>query len=652
MIYLDRLNYFLEILAAKRTPEEEAKDRADLKKRLAEKEAKDEARRSEKGQKPLKYKKDATKTKPSQEKKQADIKDVIAKLQAIKEPHLFIIDSNTTSVTPKGDIISDEDKKENRKKYSNFIDDPSIKDALNFSVNITNVEGVHGWICDLSHIQNLKSTAFAHNLVEESVELPDDMLKQKNPFEKCGFDLDDKSISSKVKVDLLVKWEPIYTSLNPDAKKDEEKETKDEDTKDDVPSTEDKPDEVKKDADEEDKVDDADREEEDTDESEKDLDIEDAPRLRVGRFRSLEDPYIFILDPRKKSGEYQTFLDKEDPKSSKILPKALKLLSSKKLKSQEGYPVLVYFLNKKDTAEIKKELEREVKPDYLLGAFNKDLFDTDSPFTDLKVRDTVIEQPLIDELNKVWMEATSEASGNPISAVQINSSVPLSFFRFLSKKQRPIELYIGGRPEGAGSRDTVYVLASEHEANSFVRTLRRFKMPSLFYEKLSANSDIDPEFKELNPETVTPENVLVLIGSFTPKEIITITVDNIELASVSKPRLKDKLKKINELKKEQEKQKDVSSTKLADVIKKAEEDVKISQLELLHAFAKANLENRTHNPGAFIKHKGMIGTHIAQFNADMTICFLWGSHTRHVTVDPKEVVKQLPFVKTVITSYL
>jgi hypothetical protein len=205
-------------------------------------------------------------------------------------------------------------------------------------------------------------------------------------------------------------------------------------------------------------------------------------------------------------------------------------------------------------------------------------------------------------------------------AVQANSYVPVNFFRLLNPKQRQVQLYLGGRPEGVGYENTIYVLTdSEAEADRFVNMMRKFKMPSLFYERMSSNSDVEVGFKTSDPEVIKPANVLILQAKtkFNPKEKIAVTEDNVSILP--------------------------DGTKIG---------TEIEQLKFLHGVASAVLGNIAKNSGAWVKGRYTIGTLVAQFNADMTYCFLWGSHTQHVSVEEKELLEKMPFVKKVITSYL
>ena len=630
-MYLDRL---AEILGAKRTPTKKRQDERTLKRLFEEKKAKDETRKEREGDKVTEQDApkadDITPTDTSKpDEKNADekvIKNAVTKIQAMKNPAVFLLNINLTHMDD-----SDEGKKVAKESYQDFVKDDAVSDILNSSVTLTTKKGIQSWICDAAQLRDLKDTAFSYNLVHfpdhnnQNTVIED--LTDEEPFKKLDIDLEGVENQSELRQMLHDAWKPIAEEIKKTSQpKQEKKEEKEEKNKEE--------DEVKEEPKEEKEDEEPKQEKEDEDsdvpKAEHELNIEDAPKINVGRFRSLQDPHIFILDPRGKVGGYSDFLGPDKPgeteKASKALSKAIKFLVSKKLGETVGegktYPVIVYFLSGKTANDLRTELTK-IAPNYVLGAIDKDLFDAEDPFTNLKVDGkeitTIRDIPvLLGEMNKVWMESTSESSGNPMPAIQANTSIPLDFFRFVNKVQRPVQLYIGGHPEGVGYDGTIYVLTSEQESNNFIKLIRHFKLPSLFYDRMSANSDIDAAFKTMDPEEVTPANVLVLIGAraFNPKEIVKIT--------------------------------DVG---LLKNIRKGEQQ-KTTQLDALHMFAREKLGNITKNPGTFIKGKYMIGTHIAQFNADMTICFLWGSHTKHVKIDPKETLKRLPFVKQVITSYL
>lgn len=638
-MYLDRL---VDVLAAKRTPTKEKKDKSTLKRLLEEKAARDEVRKQrlekkKKVQKPKQkpIEKSVEKTKPAAVIKEqpADLKKVLTKIKAMEKPSLFMVNSNM--------VLMVDDPKEGRKQYQEFLvgkspDGDDIAEILNKCVNISNKKGIHSWVCAAEYIPLLAVEAFSNDLEhfpdhKKQITIID--LTAAKPFASISIEnLPGIGNPSEVRASLHEAWAPIANVLAQEkpevVKKPEVKKPKVQPV---APETEEPEDSEDADMPAEDEnagdipAEDA---EEPAKEDTEDTEVEDAPKVNVGRLRSLRDPHCFILDPRTKTAEYVDFLgpDKpgETPKASKILAtKAIKFLTSRKLKKKMGkneYPVIVYFLGGKDAEALKTELKIADRPFFSIGAVDKGLFSLDEPFMDftLKVGNkTVKVDPIITaEMNKAWVDATSEVSGNPITAIQANTSVPIDFFRLVNKKQRPIEIYIGGQPEGVGYKNTIYVLASDIESNNFVKLVRRFKMPSLFYEGMSESSDIDAAFKKIKPEKITPANLLILVAenAFKPQDLMDVNKENAELA------------------------KTITG--------------KITQLTMLHAFAHVNLKNKTKNPGSFVKNNFMVGTHIAQFNANMTICFLWGSHTQHVKVDPKEVMKQLPFVKQVITSYL
>ena len=670
--FLDRLNQLFELLAAKRTPEQEAEDRRSLKKLLKEKEAKDQKRREEKGQKPLQYRKEAKpKAKPQDTvvTKQNDAKSIVEKLKAMADPKILLVSS--TNMTTEGSTEDDA-----KAGYSEFKKSEDIKSILENCINLTNVEGIHSWIGSPKDIEKLMGTALYIGLDHAIEALPDDLLEKEEPFKELAFgDMKGIKKESKVRLDLNEAWKPIFENLakqnqeeQPESQPETETETETEPPV-ETPEQETQPEQPP----------DAGDKKEEEEESDEDLDVEDAPKVNVGKFRSLKEPYIFLLDPRKRYQDYLNFLgpDEKDAKvkkASQVLTRSsvIKFLVSKKIKSQELAPVIIYFLSGKDAADLKVELKRESRPHFILSEFDKSMFDKDEPFSDLKLGDIAVDKLLVDEMNRIWIEATSQSSGNPIPAVQANTQVPLDYFRLLNKKHRPIQVYIGNQPEGSGSENTIYVLATEQEAESFVALVRKFKMSSLFYERMSANSDIDVGFKNSDPKELMPTNVLILraVSTFDPKKIVEPTEYNKDLMEVAQTEMKEvfvKIEKLQEkkatlIKKAQDKAKGKEDPKAAEKlkkevegideeIKKLEESSKVTQLAILHAYAHLNLGNRNKHTGSFVKSV-TIGTHIAQFNANMTICFLWGSPTKRVTVNPKEVVKQLPFVKTVITSYL
>ena len=735
--YLDRLSSQLEeVVAKKRTATEKKQDERLLKRSLEEKAAKDDVRkkRDEKKKEDKKtqvapeeevtepeVKEDTPKeeAKPGAQKTEvapkADAEQMADKLQGMKKPSLFLINSNITMVEGEG-------AEEGKKQYGVFLSEEdenglTVKEILSKSIHLSDAKRIHAWICDAQYLQTLQFIAgtppgLEHFPNKKQITTIFDVTDPQ-PFKMIKLnELVGVTVPSELRRTLHEAWAPIAEVMAERAKgkkEDKEEPAKEDEKKDDEKKDESKDDtqmpsdvkaaldkiktwnentseeevdtqlsildaiiiKIKSDAykfilppswfsgaietviaslkklnptileqhketltalktwvnayededidafkeaqdDVENSLSDAEGDEKgDEEEDEESGGVSPGKTFSIGKLRSLQDPEIFILDPRKKPVEYSDFIGPDKPgeteKASKVLPQALKFLESRQLKN-ETRPVIVYFLSGKMARDLRTELKnRETSKPFCpaFGKIDRALFEEENPFTGLVVDGINIDKKLTDEMNRVLMDATSEVSGNPIPVVQANNYVPINFFRLMNKKQRKIELYIGGRPEGAGYDNTIYVKAeNEAEANKFISVMKKFKMPSLFYERMSSNSDVDAPFKSVDPEEVVPSNVLILMAQ-----------------TKFEPKAKD-------------------------------EKFKINQLTLLHKFAQDELGNKLKNPGTFVNGRYSIGTHLAQFNANMTVCFLWGSHTQHVTIDPKEVLEKLPFVKQVITSYL
>jgi hypothetical protein len=625
MKFLDRLS--LTITAAERTPEQKEKDRLSLQDALKKKEDEKDRLRTEEGRKPQQYRKEAGK-KPSASK-------LAEKLKAMPKPLSLLLLNAKASLTENG--------------YQSFLN-PEKKDlaqSIKNSVLLSDTGAeVYGWLCSKEDIGLLEDEADFLGIPRQTVGLPNDFLDQDAPFEGMKITLEDAGDAGRIKLDLDKAWKPIAASLKgaeekkPDENKLDEKE----------------PEETPKEGEEDQENEDTQEENpEEQDDAEDISGYREGATINPGRFRSLKTPYILILDPRKRYADFVNFLGPDEEgapqKASQVLPNAIKMLASKKLKSPEGAPVLVYILDGKQAADLKIELKRESRPHFKLSDIDKALFDKDEPFEKLSLGGEQVDPVLVAEMNQAWLEATSQASGNPVPAVQANTLVPLNFFRLLGKHQRPVQLHLGNQPAGSGSEDTIYVLASEAEAEKFLATVRKFKMPSLFYERMSANSDIDAGFKRTDPKEFVPANVLILTGRFKPGQPVEVTDHNRELAETY-PEAKAALEKLDKLKKQKDGLKGKEDPALDAEIEKQSELAQVDQLSMLHAYARLKLGNRTRVAGKFIKGSVSIGTHIASFNAGMTVCFLWGSLVKHVTVDPKEAARQLPFADTVVTSYL
>lgn len=525
---------------------------------------------------------------------------------------------------------------EAKKVYKSLVD----SNLLDTCIEILNKDGLYGWLC---------SNAAANEIIAELIppieyssnEIEDISIKE--PFSSIRVNLPSVQNESEVRLLLNTKWETIRPFIKEEKPEEEKKpEEEPEEQKEEPKEKEEQKDTEQNSEEQPEEFDD------DDDDLDLDLDLRGARGVNVGKLYQLKTPCIFVLDPRKKATEYKQFIgpdpkDARTPKASKILPKTILFHSSKIIKSSEGLPLLIYFMSVDDANKLRAEINAPTAPQisYFLGEFDKTLFQKDEPFTDLKIGNNTIDTKLADELNQMWADVTAR-SGNPISALQAAVDIPFDYFRLLNKEDNKISYYLGNRPSGAGVSGLIYVLASEQEVQEFLTYVNKIKLPSLFYERLSELPDIDAEFKTIDPMQATVRNVLMLTAKtkFEPDAPVEITDDNKFL--ITDKDTEEIQKEVEDLKKRIK-----DPNKLETEIKKVQA---WTQLKFLHAYARDVLGNTTVT-GTFVKQGVILGSRIAQFNAKMTLCFLWSSY-KSKTINPKDVLKALPFVKTVDTRYL
>ena len=321
----------------------------------------------------------------------------------------------------------------------------------------------------------------------------------------------------------------------------------------------------------------------------------------------MKDPYLLVLNPMIKPAEFKTAL--ENASIQGILSQSIPF---KEADSEPIHGTLVYFVRGMLAPKLKNELSLS-GAHYSVTPFANTLFRKVSPFDTLALDKEVGQLNagmLRRELNAEWHKyRKEEATGLEIPALQMRNFNSINYARFLSLKQRPVEMYHGDTPKGAGSPDLMYFLASEAEANACRKVLVNLKLPVQFYTGLYVTPDIDTEFKSIEPKSFRPTNALILKGkgAFKPNE----------------------------------------------VVEKGEKgDEEITQLDMLHAFAEEMLKNKLKVQGSFVKQRHIIGTHVVHFNADMTFCIIWGSPTYHANLKESEIIEMLPFVEKALTKYL
>lgn len=120
-----------------------------------------------------------------------------------------------------------------------------------------------------------------------------------------------------------------------------------------------------------------------------------------------------------------------------------------------------------------------------------------------------LQEAMLTSFKDLQQSEASDAGG--VAAIQMQTTIPLDYLRWLSKDNRPHEAYIGGEPDDAGRQGNMYVLCSETEANLLIKTAKDFKPPNSFFEDLHYVANIDSGFKKEEPKNVgKPSNCLLL----------------------------------------------------------------------------------------------------------------------------------------------
>jgi len=499
--------------------------------------------------------------------------DALSKIKKMADQQLLLINPNVSDTN-----VEDEDEGQAEKgmaSYKEFLSER--KGILARSVNLTNADGVSVWIVDGSQKKDLDARLRYHQIAFQFIGMPPSFWENDAPFDDVKVRL--KGVDrEQMREDLSQLWKTIDPKEETDNGQDEE-------------DTESEKGEEDK------KGDDGDAEEGLLEEVPDPLDEADMASLQ--KIRSLQKPYLFVLSPKDPERYVQFVTD------SKVLPKLHPFLESniKFNVHDKQVGTTVYFVEYSQITELVNELKK-YNPLYQLGSIADEKGTADefvakeNPFDGLELNGKGLgPSNLVNELNVHWRKLASGSSGNLMPAVQINVLVPLNYTRFMSREHKNVDLYMGDRPSGAGARGTAYVLTETNaKADAFIKTVRKFKLPSLFYKMLYSIPDIDMGFKSTKPRPYTPANVLVLTGDFSKME--------------DSERLKE-----------------------------------------LHEFAKNELGNPA-MPGLYIKGQYSLGTNVVQFNADMSICFVWGSSTKSVSVNKKKVMEQFPFVEKVTTDWL
>lgn len=349
--------------------------------------------------------------------------------------------------------------------------------------------------------------------------------------------------------------------------------------------------------------------------------------VSLDKIRSMEKPTLFVISFRNNKDSEDKFV----VQTRSLLQTRHAMLFYRGSKNElKGTYAL--FISAPKQSELSNFVNQLNAP-YVVSDLPEDFFSQDSPFDSLtfpELNSTLAgdETKLKRELNETMSRLNEEEnSSGQISAVRLSSEIPIDYARFLTDSHRTCEYYIGGHPSNAGAPGSQFVLATQEEQKHFLRTMNGFKPPNPFFNDLYYVSDIDPDFKDYNPHKISPARALLLQAktSFNMDEKITITSQGNE-----------------ELMKE-------NSKKLGQ----SEAPKEATQLQMLEAFVRVHMKPAPGTkPGKFAKRKFYIGNDWVHINRDSKVAILWGSRTSALSIDKKDILAALPFVKDAVLTFL
>lgn len=343
--------------------------------------------------------------------------------------------------------------------------------------------------------------------------------------------------------------------------------------------------------------------------------------------RSMDDPYIFLVNFRN-TDERQPFFQKLKPM---LNPRSVMIFYSGRKNDAElsqFYAFLVAGTKRGDFTNTLGNLNHEAQ------GLPEDFLSQDAPFDGLMFGPDfkklgVNEAKVKRELNEVLKKMSSSSSQGQVSALRMMSEIPIDYVRFLTpEKSQQREFYLGGNPPNAGTRGTTLVLCDEKESAHFMKFLGVFKPMNTFFNDLYFVSDIDTDFKEFKPFKIVPARALLLEAKkkFETKE--------------------DEKKRADQRKKEAKRGEVQVEDKDGNVI--GEEKGEFTQLV---EFAKENMGNSA-KQGSWKKARYYEGDNWIHFNKDHTKAILWGPRTKSISLNKKDILESLPFVKNANLTFL
>lgn len=426
--------------------------------------------------------------------------------------------------------------------------------------------------------------------------------------------------------------------------------------------------------------------EEDVEEDDEDLFGEKVKKgIPPDAFRKIKKiikPYLLLIKSKENTSEYAKFIKEKEVTS--LLTKGVKYIITRK---ERIHSWLI-------PESIVKSIQEQAKKHNVLwstGIMPKDLNEKDQPFADVKIMTGTFgkfnETSLKNELNSNWVVSEQSVVKKPV--LEINSLVPLDYMRFLSPQQREVELYLGGHPVDVGMLGIAYILLeTEEEGEKGKEILIKLQLPEKIYEDMDVVSYLPKGFTGISPKKITPSNCLILHAKETfeikpqakdsdkekRKEDIHKKLFN-EIKKISGDKLDEnaidslierKVKEKGEAIKDEfagvglaDADEAAFDKKIDEIFKKYDEDIynyihnteEVTQLDILHLIAKKYLNSDIKSAGSFVNTNKFIGTHVAHFSRDMTICMLWGT-IKPGKVNKEEILGQYPFIKEIDDTFL
>lgn len=332
--------------------------------------------------------------------------------------------------------------------------------------------------------------------------------------------------------------------------------------------------------------------------------------------RSIGDPQLYLINFRKTE-DLKTFLQQTKPSFNPA--NVVELFSGSK-NDTELSQFFAYIVSRSKSGDFENKIKnvphdtQALPEDFLSYDAPFDNLDFGPEFKSLEINETKVRRTL----NQLFSQLQSESQGGQVSALRMMSEIPIDYIRFLNPKLSPREFYVGGNPPNAGTKGSRLVLCDEEESRRFLKVMEYFKPLNPFFTDLYYVNDIDPDFKDFEPFKIIPARALIL-----------------------EAKTKFKLNEEVEL--------DGGKVEIWDAA--SNQHVKATQEDLLLHFVEENMHNVAKR-GTWRKMRYYEGDNWIHFNRDYTKAILWGSRTKALSLNKKDILESLPFVKNVNLTFI